>query len=207
VKVTHFGHACLLVETDGARILFDPGTESTGYESLRDLTAILITHEHDDHVDYAKLPALLANNPGAVLVADRDTAAKLDGARAVEPGDHFELGGATVDVVGGAHAPVYLHIPDCTNAAYIVDGGAFYHPGDSYFVPPTTIDILALPISGPWVKVSDAVTFLKAVGPRVAVPMHEAALAHPGMHIGMITAFAPEGVAVVPLESGAPTLL
>ena len=82
MKITHFGHACLLVETGGARLLFDPGTDSSGFETLRDLSAILITHEHDDHVDYAKLPALTVQNPGAQLIADRDTAAKLDGARA-----------------------------------------------------------------------------------------------------------------------------
>jgi L-ascorbate metabolism protein UlaG (beta-lactamase superfamily) len=64
MKITHFDHACLLVETGDARLLFDPGTESSGFEDLRDLTAILITHEHDDHVDYEKLPALLAANPG-----------------------------------------------------------------------------------------------------------------------------------------------
>ena len=202
MKITHFGHACLLVETDDSRLLFDPGTESHGWEGLTGLTAVLVTHEHDDHVDYAKLPALLAANPEAVLIADRDTAAKLDGARAVEPGDHLELGGATVDVVGGAHEPIYLNVPDCSNAAYVVNGGEFYHAGDSYFVPEQTIDILALPTSGPWLKLGDAISFLHAVGPRVAVPMHEAALAHTGLHYGMIGAFKPEGTEFAPLERG-----
>ena len=32
MKITHFGHACLLVESGEARLLFDPGTESSGYE-------------------------------------------------------------------------------------------------------------------------------------------------------------------------------
>ncbi len=207
MRITHFGHACMLVETGDARLLFDPGTDSTGWEALRDLTAVLVTHEHDDHVDYLRLPALLANNPGSVLIADRDTAAKLDGARAVEPGDSLELGGATVDVVGGSHAPVYLHIPDCTNTGYLVGGGEFYHPGDSFFAPSAKVDILALPIGGPWLKVSDAVDFLNAIAPRIAVPIHEAALAHPGQHIGMLTAFAPEGTTVTPLDRGTPTLV
>jgi L-ascorbate metabolism protein UlaG (beta-lactamase superfamily) len=202
MKITHFGHACLLVETGDARLLFDPGTDSSGFEDLRDLTAILITHEHDDHVDYEKLPSLVANNPGVVLVADRDTAAKLEGARAVDPGDQLVLGGATVDVVGGAHERIYENVPDCTNAAYLVDGGAFYHAGDSYFVPTQKIDILALPTSGPWLKLGEAITFLHAVGPRVAIPMHEAALAHTGLHYGMIGAFKPESTEFVPLERG-----
>jgi L-ascorbate metabolism protein UlaG (beta-lactamase superfamily) len=202
MKITHFGHACLLVETGDARLLFDPGTDSSGFEDLRDLTAILITHEHDDHVDYAKLPALIAANPGVVLVADRDTAAKLDGARSVESGDALELGGVTVDVVGGSHERIYQNVPDCTNAGYLVNGGAFYHSGDSYFVPDATIDILALPTSGPWLKLGDAITFLHAVGPRVAIPMHEAQLAHTGLSYGMIGAFKPDTTDFVPLDRG-----
>lgn len=204
MKITHFGHACLLVETGDARLLFDPGTDSSGFEDLRDLTAILITHEHDDHVDYAKLPALLAANPGAVLVADRDTAAKLDGPwlSAVEPGDRLELAGTTVEVVGGSHEPIYLNVPDCANAGYLVNGGEFYHSGDSYFVPETKIDILALPTSGPWLKLGEAITFLHAVGPRVAIPMHEAQLSDTGLSYGMIGAFKPESTEFVPLERG-----
>jgi len=204
MMITHLGHACLLVETGDARLLFDPGTDSSGFEELRDLTAILITHEHDDHVDYAKLPALRAANPGAVMVADRDTAAKLEGARAVEPGDSLELGGATVDVVGGSHEHIYLDVPGCTNAGYLVNRGEFYHSGDSYFVPDATIDILALPTSGPWLRLGDAITFLHAVGPRVAIPMHEAQLSHTGLSYGMIGAFKPESTDFVPLERGIP---
>ena len=202
MKITHFGHACLLVETGGARLLFDPGTDSSGFETLRDLSAILITHEHDDHVDYAKLPALIVQNPGAQLIADRDTAAKLDGARAVEPGDIVDVGGVSIRVVGGAHEPVYASIPDCTNAAYVVGDGEFYHPGDSFFVPDVSVGVLALPIGGPWLRVRDAVDFLRAVSPRIAVPMHEAALAHPAQNIGMMGAFGPETTEVVALERG-----
>lgn len=202
MRITHFGHACLLIETDAARLLFDPGTESAGFETLRDLSAILVTHEHDDHIDYSKLPALLAANPDALLIADRDTAAKLEGARAVEPGDRLEIAGATVDVVGGTHEPVWLDIPGCTNAAYVVDEGAFFHPGDSYFVPDEAIDILALPTSGPWLRVRDAVSYVTAVAPRVAIPMHEAALADPALHYEMIGAFAPAETAFAPLHRG-----
>ena len=202
MRLTHFGHACLLVETAGARILFDPGTLSHGFEDLRDLTAILVTHQHDDHVDYSRLPALLTRNPDATLIADHDTAAGLSGALALETGDTVTVAGVRIDAVGGKHEPVYQSIPDCTNSAYIVNDGEFYHPGDSFFVPEQRIDVLALPIGGPWLRVSDAVTFLRAVTPRVAVPMHEAALAHPAQHVEMVTAFGPDSTEVVPFERG-----
>ena len=42
MQITHFGHSCVLVETATARLLFDPGSFSSGFEQLRDLTAVLL---------------------------------------------------------------------------------------------------------------------------------------------------------------------
>ncbi len=78
MKLTHLGHACLLVETDDARLLIDPGTMST-FEDVRDLDAVLVTHQHADHVDAPRLAALLAANPGARLVVDPDSVTAVDG--------------------------------------------------------------------------------------------------------------------------------
>src|SRR6266545_3097997 len=74
LQIIHFGHSCVLVETGSARLLFDPGTFSHGFEDLRDLDAILITHQHADHLDIDRLPALIQANPQATLVADPGSA-------------------------------------------------------------------------------------------------------------------------------------
>jgi L-ascorbate metabolism protein UlaG (beta-lactamase superfamily) len=63
MQLTHFGHSCLLAEFDHTRLLFDPGTFAHGFEGITGLSAILITHQHPDHVDVARLPALLEGNP------------------------------------------------------------------------------------------------------------------------------------------------
>jgi L-ascorbate metabolism protein UlaG (beta-lactamase superfamily) len=42
MTITHFGHACVLVETDAARLLFDPGTLASGFESAREVDAVFI---------------------------------------------------------------------------------------------------------------------------------------------------------------------
>ncbi|MTD54555.1 hypothetical protein GKO32_11280 [Amycolatopsis sp. RM579] len=36
MRITHYGHACVLVETAaGSRVLIDPGTDSPGTTSIR----------------------------------------------------------------------------------------------------------------------------------------------------------------------------
>ncbi|MHB1063681.1 MAG: MBL fold metallo-hydrolase [Georgenia sp.] len=206
MRLTHFGHACLLVETTGARLLFDPGTYAEGFETVRDLDGVLLTHQHADHVDRERLPALLTANPHAVLLADEETAALLTDLpttpRPVRVGDHLTVAGAEVDVVGGAHAFVYGDLPALANAAYVLDGGAFFHPGDSLVVPEMAIDVLAGPTGAPWLKLAEAIDFVRAVRPRVVVPIHERTLADPAMSYSMLRRFSPEGTTFSPLPLG-----
>ncbi|GAA4854064.1 MBL fold metallo-hydrolase [Saccharopolyspora rosea] len=209
MQITHFGHACVLVETGSARLLFDPGSFSTGFEELRDLDAVLLTHQHFDHVDVDRLPDLLAANPRARLVADPGSVELLDGkgvpAETARPGDSLEIAGAALTVVGGAHAVIHPDLPVIDNIGYLVDGGGFYHPGDSFFVPEQRVDVLCLPTGAPWLKVSEAVDFLRAVAPRVAVPIHEAVLAVPQLHYRMFEQLGPSGTSVNVLDRGAAT--
>lgn len=211
MRIVHFGHACVLLETDNARVLLDPGAFSTGFESQRDLDAVLITHQHYDHIDAEKLPGLLEANPDAQLVTDpgsRETVAKLGlTSRTVSPGDSIDLGDTSIAVVGGQHAEIHRDIPIIPNVGFIVNDGEFYHPGDSFFVPDQQIDVLGLPTGAPWLKAGEAVDYLRAVAPRIAVPIHEAVLANPGMHYGLFTNLAPEGTEVRVATHGEPTKL
>ena len=70
MRLTKFGHSCLLVEEERTRILLDPGTLSDGFQELQGLTAVLHTHQHADHLDPARLRGLLDRNPGVRFVSD-----------------------------------------------------------------------------------------------------------------------------------------
>lgn len=196
MHLTHYGHACVLVDTGAARLLFDPGAFSSGFESLDGLDAVLITHQHFDHVVPETLQALLRANPDAALVTDGQTAEQLDGidTRTVAPGDRLALGGADIAVVGsGEHAQIHADIPLVANNGYLVDG-TLLHPGDAY-VPPGLDELatLLLPTGAPWLKVSEAVDYLRAVAPRRVVPIHEQTLADPAMHYRFFDNLRPAG--------------
>lgn len=199
MKVTHLGHACLLVETDDARLLIDPGTMSE-FATLTDLTAVLVSHQHADHLDAPTVADLLKKNPGARLVVDPDTVSAVASlgdrstVSAARPGETLTFGRTTVGVHGGMHGVVYDDVPGCTNNAYLVDDGALFHPGDSFTVPPGPVDVLAVAIDAPWLKVAEAIDYVRAVKPRIAVPIHEAGANDPGKYIGMLAAFTPDGV-------------
>jgi L-ascorbate metabolism protein UlaG (beta-lactamase superfamily) len=208
----HFGHACVLVDTGSARLLFDPGTLSHGFEDVRDLDAILITHRHFDHLDMTRLPALLEANPQATLIADPGSAdeelAKASiPATVAGPGDMIMIGTTTIDAVGGEHAMIHPDYPVPPNTGYVLNGGAFYHPGDSLFVPNGEIDVLGIPLSAPWMKTGEGIDFQRAIKPRVSFGIHDALLSDVGRNgtINWLTELAPKNTEVRLLPQREPT--
>lgn len=199
--VTHFGHACVLVELSATRILIDPGAWSDGYRNLRGLNGILITHKHPDHLDATAIPDLMQANPRAILASDPESATVLSGTAlsltVARPGDTIQIGDVTVQAIGGQHAMVHPEIPVLRNTGYLLGDGDFYHPGDSFFVPEVPVSVLGLPTAGPWLKVAEVVDFMRLISPRVALPIHERALARPEVHFRMFRSLAPKSTEVI----------
>jgi L-ascorbate metabolism protein UlaG (beta-lactamase superfamily) len=208
MELTHFGHSCLHAEFGATTLLFDPGTFSHGFEGITGLSAILITHQHPDHADPNRLPALVAANPGAALYADPQTAAQLGGDwRAVQVGDVLEVDGLTIRGVGGRHAVIHPEIPVIDNISYLVgDAGhpaRLMHPGDALFVPDEDVEVLATPAAAPWMKISEAVDYLRAVAPRHAVPIHQGIIAPEarGIFYGRLTEMCDTDFRILPEEN------
>jgi L-ascorbate metabolism protein UlaG (beta-lactamase superfamily) len=205
VQVTHFGHACVLLDTGAARLLVDPGSFASGFEEVTGLDAVLVTHQHADHLDVDRLAPLLRANPDARLVVDSGSSGRLDGIdhEVVAPGSSLEMAGAHIDVLGGDHAVIHPDVPVVPNNAYLVDG-THLHPGDSFTLAPVPVDVLFLPTAAPWLKASEAVDYLRATAPRTAVPVHEAVLAVPGLYHGLFERLAPKRTTVRVLDRASP---
>lgn len=207
MRIAHFGHSCLLVELHGKKILFDPGTFSYGFEGLTGLDAIAVTHQHPDHIDPNRIEALIDANPGARLLSDPQTAGQR-GERweAVHAGNVLTLGDLRITGGGGRHAVIHPEIPVIDNTVFQLgtadDPAQLVHPGDSLWVPPVPVGVLAAPAAAPWMRVSEAVDYLRAVAPRVALPIHYGIIREEaqGIYFGRLSEMAPAGTEFRVLE-------
>lgn len=183
MRLTKHAHATIALIDGSHSLLLDPGTFTANAGELIAATdAVLITHDHPDHFDPATLKAALVTRPELRVWAPESVVAALGShggqVTPVEPGDQFDAGGFTVDVVGGAHAVIHPDIPLMSNVGYLISSdttGAdvVYHPGDSYVVPEARIATLLAPSSGPWTKMEHLVDFIRAVAPQRTIQIHD----------------------------------
>jgi len=209
MRITHLGHACLLVESEQTRVLLDPGTYSAGYQDLTDLDAVLVTHQHPDHVDTDALAPLLAKNPKALLIVEPETVEviEVNDATAFAPGDSRSVGDLRLSAVGGEHARNHDLIPPLGNVGLLIaetGGPTLFHPGDSYADAPRGVDVLAFPLNAPWTRMSETLAFIRAVSAGIAVPIHDGLLNADGRSTYLMHAdkFGPAETEVVDLSDG-----
>ena len=63
------------------------------------------------------------------------------------------------------------------------------------------MDVLALPVAGPWMKISEAVDYALAVKPRLAFPVHDG-VRIPTNHLVPERILGANGIEFVKLEEG-----
>src|SRR4051812_36783255 len=79
LTLTKKSHSCIRLERDGQSLVIDPGGFSEE-DAAVGTDAILVTHEHPDHFDEARLRAGLESNPAAQVWTLRSVAEKLSAA-------------------------------------------------------------------------------------------------------------------------------
>jgi L-ascorbate metabolism protein UlaG (beta-lactamase superfamily) len=182
VRVTKFTHSCLRIDGNGAVLVVDPGAFSER-SALTGADAVLITHEHIDHLDPDALADALSERPQIRVYAHADVLPKLTAlagaVTAVEPRQEFEAAGFTVRAYGGAHALIHPDIPRVANLGYLISDGDtnVYHPGDSFTVPgDIDVQTLFVPLHAPWAKLAESIDFVRAVRPERTFALHDALL-------------------------------
>lgn len=170
-------HSCILLEQDGYRLLFDPGTYSflDGQLKPEDIPApdtIVITHSHADHCDAEAIARIRApKNPDVYVPTGFE--ARLKGGhepRTFDDTDEFRAGPFVLHGVDAPHEAIAGQTP--ANVGVLVDDRVL-HPGDSLRANVERVEILCLPIAAPWLREVDALAFAERLRPRVIIPIHD----------------------------------
>ncbi len=208
MRITKFGHACVRIEHDGVALVLDPGVFSEP-EALDGATGVLITHEHPDHVH----PELLRGSDAPIWTIEavarllREQAPDVaERVTVVRPGERLAVSGLPVEVVGDKHAVIHPDYDRFDNSGYVVTVGerTVYHPGDALTAPGRPVDVLLAPVSAPWLKVSEAVDFVRKVGAPRSLGIHDRIYSEIGL--GMVDThmanLLPEGQELVRRQPG-----
>jgi L-ascorbate metabolism protein UlaG (beta-lactamase superfamily) len=184
--LTKFTHSCVRITDADRAVVIDPGGFSEVETALDGVSAVLITHEHPDHVDADRLAAAAAANDDLRIWAPKSVVDQLsakaelaDRLTVVGPGEEFTAGDFPIRTYGGQHALIHSSIPVVSNVCYLVEG-TIYHPGDSYVVPPLAVELALIPINAPWAKIAETMDFAVAVRAPRAVGIHDALLSEAG---------------------------
>lgn len=163
---------------DGLTLYIDPwGT--TPQDEKADL--ILITHAHSDHLQPGEIERL--STAGTKLVAPRDVAKELTGdVTAVAPGEAHEIGGVRFETVPAYNVVEHRldkHPKANDWVGYVLElgGRRYYHSGDTDALPELasiSTDVAMVCIGGDPFTMGheEAAGLVKAMRPRLAVPMH-----------------------------------
>jgi L-ascorbate metabolism protein UlaG (beta-lactamase superfamily) len=198
-RLTYVGHATVLLEQGGARMLTDPLVRSgiahvrrrvpvPDLEELRELDAILISHAHADHLDIASLKRLEHRGP---VVAPRGCAGMLVRAGLPEviemdAGERSTIAGIEIEAVRADHDGRRHPLSKYMSAlGFILHGPArVYFAGDTDLFDGMSefagrVDVALLPIWGWGPRLPDghlnpesAARATALIRPDVVVPIH-----------------------------------
>ncbi len=206
MKITKIGHCCFLIEDAGKKILTDPGAWTTAQNELRGIDLIIITHEHADHFHIDSLNIVLANNPNAKIVTNSRVSQLLSEqgitCTIIENSQNTTIEGIAIAGFGDKHAVIYPSIPAVMNTGYVIQE-RFFLPGDAFIQPGVPVEILGMPMIGPWMKLAESIDWALTIKPKVCIPIHDGMLTPRPWIYGLPAKILPEnGIQFNALEPG-----
>ena len=183
MQVITYGHACVAIVKDGRRLVIDPGMWSEP-GVLETADAVVVTHAHPDHVDQRALRRALAARPDLQVwtngAFEDSFEAPYGQMHVVSDGAEVESVGFRLRFVGEWHDEIHADIPRIRNVGVLVDDAVF-HPGDALTFPGVPVELLCVPLHGPWVKAAELIDWVRLVAPRRTLAIHEALLSERGL--------------------------
>ncbi|MFA6077221.1 MAG: MBL fold metallo-hydrolase [Candidatus Paceibacterota bacterium] len=180
MKIRKLGHCCLVIEINGKKIMTDPGSytvEEQSRESNVDL--ILITHEHPDHFHLESLKKILINNSSAMVITNNGVGKLLNEVgikyKVLENKIPEEFFGVELEAHDCKHEEIFEEIGQVQNTGYFI-GQKLFYPGDAFYNPGKPVEILALPVAGPWTSIKNAMRYALDIKPKVCFPVHDGML-------------------------------
>ncbi|HMI48456.1 MAG TPA: MBL fold metallo-hydrolase [Gemmatimonadaceae bacterium] len=157
LRVTYIGHATLLIEVGGKKILTDPNFDPAlgrllprvsapgiALAALPKLDAILVTHAHADHLSFDSLDALPDDIPlfAPPVIARWLSKQGYSHAIPVAPGEETELDGVKIRAASAEHKGNRYGVDRWRSAAnmYLIDTNrvSCFFAGDTALTPDTT---------------------------------------------------------------------
>ncbi len=183
MKITKLGHCCLVIETNGKRAMTDPGSYTVSEQvKEKNLDLIIITHEHGDHIHTDSLKEIIKNNPQAQIITNEGVGKLLKAIglpyTVLENKKISNIAGVALEAHDCKHEEIFEELGQVQNIGYFIDSRLFY-PGDSLYNPGKSVEILALPVAGPWTRVRDYMKYVLEINPKICFPVHDGMITKP----------------------------
>ncbi len=101
------------------------------------------------------------------------------------------------------HAVIYASFPPMLNTGFFVGDKLLPYPGDAFIDPARPVEVLASPVSAPWMRTSECIDYALKLNPRVCFPVHDAIINAPEIYHGLPKMILePQGISFVGLLAG-----
>ena len=213
MKLTKLVHSCLLVETNGKRLLVDPGSYSwnsglVNESHIKDLDYVVITHMHPDHFDETFIKAVRQASPKAKWFCTPEAVIKLGELDISAESESDDENIKFIKSEHADHSPWFKQQPEHTSFVLfneLLIGGDCHtltkSHGARFFGGAIN--------GGPWGAVVGFAKMIEEMSerPEVVIPLHDWHFndeARVGIYNNLPKVLADFGVKFVPLENGNP---